>query len=93
MALIDIALAFGWVTATMRGAREPEPLDVKEINRLMRSNNGASRSQSCIVASIVSRRALPAFWDLRPFPIGGSIKSSNHATSSRRLTVEAAFNF
>jgi serine/threonine protein kinase len=30
-AIVDVALAFGWVTATMRGARQPEPADVREI--------------------------------------------------------------
>ena len=43
-AIVDVALALGWVTATVRGAREPEPEDIEEMSRLLRSVNGAKRA-------------------------------------------------
>jgi serine/threonine protein kinase len=63
-AIVDVALAFGWVTATMRGAREPEPADVNEMTRLLRSNNGAKRSAGIALALGLGGAALPALHDL-----------------------------
>jgi hypothetical protein len=59
-AIVDVTLAFGWVTAKMRGAREPEPSYVGEMARLLRSNNGARRSAGIEVALGFGEAALPA---------------------------------
>jgi serine/threonine protein kinase len=63
-AIVDVSLAFGWVSATMRGAREPEPADVNEMTRLLRSNNGAKRSAGIALALGFGDAALPALHDL-----------------------------
>ena len=63
-AIIDIALAFGWVTATVRGARAPEPADVREMVRLLRSNNGAKRSVGLELALQLGDEALPELYEL-----------------------------
>ena len=63
-AIVDITLAFGWITATMRGAREPEPKDVAEMVRLLRSNNGAKRSAGIEVALGLGDAALPTLHEL-----------------------------
>ena len=63
-AIVDLTLAFGWVTATMRGAREPEPTDVNEMTRLLRSNNGAKRAAGIKLALGLGESALPALHEL-----------------------------
>lgn len=63
-AIVDIALAFGWVTATVRGARAPEPADIKEMARLLRSNNGAKRSAGVELALRLGDEALPELYEL-----------------------------
>lgn len=63
-AIVDIALAFGWVTATARGARQPAPKELKEMNRLLRSANGANRSSGSEVAVQLGSEALPDLHEL-----------------------------
>ena len=63
-ALIDIALAFGWINATMRGARVPGPADINQMPRLVRSNNGANRSAGIELALNLGSEALPTLHEL-----------------------------
>lgn len=62
--IVDVALAFGWIAATMRGAREPEPKNVSEMSRLLRSNNGAKRSAGIELALQLGEVALPELHEL-----------------------------
>lgn len=63
-ATIDIALALGWVRATMRGARAPAPKDVEEVIRLLRSNNGAKRTEGVELAVQLGTETLPDLHEL-----------------------------
>jgi Protein kinase domain/HEAT repeats len=63
-AIVDVALAFGWVTATMRGAREPELTDINEMTRLLRSNNGAKRETGVRLAIGLREAVLPELHEL-----------------------------
>jgi serine/threonine protein kinase len=63
-AIIDITLALGWVTATARGAKQPEPTDIKEMSRLLRSSNGANRSTGIELALALGTEALPELHNL-----------------------------
>jgi serine/threonine protein kinase len=77
-AIVDVALAFGWVTATMRGAREPEPTDIKEMTRLIRSNNGAKRTAGIELALGLGTAALPVLHEL----MGHSRREVRNAAAS-----------
>ncbi len=63
-AIVDVSLAFGWVSATIRGARQPAPADLKEMTRLLRSSNGANRSSGIKLASALGAEALSELHDL-----------------------------
>lgn len=63
-AITDVALALGWVAATIRGARRPEPNDVKEMVRLLRSSNGERRSTGVQLAVALGAEALPNLHEL-----------------------------
>lgn len=63
-AIVDVTLALGWVAATVRGAREPEPAEVNEMTRLLRSNNGANRSAGIELALMLGSEALPVLHNL-----------------------------
>jgi serine/threonine protein kinase len=63
-AIVDVALALGWVTATIRGARQPGPADIKEMTRLLRSSNGANRSAGIQLALSLGPPALADLHDL-----------------------------
>jgi serine/threonine protein kinase len=63
-AIIDIALAFGWITATVRGARPPQPTDLNEMGRMLRSSNGAKREAGIELAIGFGREALPELHEL-----------------------------
>jgi Protein kinase domain len=63
-ATIDVALALGWIRATIRGARAPAPKDVEEVVRLLRSNNGAKRSEGVELAVRFGPETLPDLHEL-----------------------------
>jgi hypothetical protein len=63
-AIVDVSLALGWLAATVRGARQPAPADIKEMIRLLRSSNGASRSAGIDLAVKLGTEALPGLHDL-----------------------------
>lgn len=63
-AIIDIALAFGWITATVRGARQPQPADLDEMSRMLRSSNGAKREAGIELALGFGKEALPQLHEL-----------------------------
>jgi serine/threonine protein kinase len=63
-ATVDIALALGWVRATIRGARAPVPKDLQEVVRLIRSNNGAKRTEGVELAVNLGVEALPDLHEL-----------------------------
>lgn len=63
-ALVDICLALGWIAATVRGAREPAPREIKEMVRLLRSSNGVNRSSGVQLAVALGSEALADLHDL-----------------------------
>jgi hypothetical protein len=63
-AIVDLSLAFGWISATLRGAREPQPTDINEMTRLLRSNNGAKRTAGIDLALQLGEAALPDLHEL-----------------------------
>jgi hypothetical protein len=63
-AIIDVSLALGWVTATVRGARQPAPADTKEMVRLLRSSNGANRASGVELAVRLGPEVLSELHDL-----------------------------
>ncbi len=57
-AIVDAAIAFGWIRATSQGARKPAPKDLKEMVRLLRSANGANREAGISLAVELKADAL-----------------------------------
>jgi serine/threonine protein kinase len=63
-AIADLALAFGWVRATMTGARSPAPADLKSMEKGLRSSNAVNRSAGVAIAVDLGTQALPVLHDL-----------------------------
>lgn len=63
-AAVDLALALGWIRATMQGARAPTSKDLSEVVRLLRSNNGAKRAEGVILAVGLGAETLPDLHEL-----------------------------
>jgi hypothetical protein len=77
-AIIDASLALGWVTAAIGGARAPAPANIKEMTRLLRSNNGAKRSAGAELALRLGREGIPELHEL----IGHSRREVRNAVAS-----------
>jgi hypothetical protein len=63
-AIADLALAFGWVRATMSGARSPAPADLKSMEKGLRSSNAVNRAAAVTIAVDLGVQALPVLHDL-----------------------------
>ncbi len=63
-AIVDLSAALGWVSATASGARPPQPTDIKEMNRLLRSSNGANRALGIELAVQLGAEVLPELHNL-----------------------------
>jgi serine/threonine protein kinase len=63
-AIEDLSLAFGWVLATIKGARPAESADVPTMTRLLKSSNEAHRQHGILLASQLREEALPVLHEL-----------------------------
>lgn len=63
-AIVDLSAALGWVSATARGARPPQPTNIKEMARLLRSSNGANRGLGIELALQLGAEALAELHNL-----------------------------
>jgi serine/threonine protein kinase len=63
-AVEDVSLAFGWVLATIKGARPAENADVPTMTRLLKSSNEAHRQRGILLASQLREEALPLLHEL-----------------------------
>ncbi len=60
----DLSLAFGWVLATIKGARPAESADVPTMTALLKSSNEAHRQRGILLASQLREEALPVLHEL-----------------------------
>lgn len=63
-AIEELSLAFGWVLATIKGARPAESADVPTMTRMLRSSNETHRQHGILLASQLREEALPVLHEL-----------------------------
>jgi HEAT repeat protein len=63
-AIEEISVMFGWVLATMKGARPAESADVPTMDKLLRSSNDAHRQRGILIAGQLKEEALPILHEL-----------------------------
>lgn len=63
-AIEDLSLAFGWILATMKGARPAANADVPAMEKLLKSSNEAHRQRGILIASQLRQEALPVLHEL-----------------------------
>ena len=60
----DISVAFGWVLATIKGARPAENADVPTMTKLLKSSNDAHRQRGILIAGQLKEEALTVLHEL-----------------------------
>lgn len=63
-AIEELSVAFGWILATMKGARPAESADVPTMTRLLKSSNQVHRQRGILIASQLREEALPTLHEL-----------------------------
>ena len=63
-AIEEISIVFGWILATMKGARPAESADVPTLDKLLRSSNDAHRQRGILIAGQLKEEALPILHEL-----------------------------
>jgi serine/threonine protein kinase len=63
-AIEDLSLAFGWVLATIKGARPAESADLPAMTKLLKSSNEAHRQHGIVVAVQLREEGLPVLHQL-----------------------------
>lgn len=63
-AVEDLSLAFGWVLATIKGARPAESADLPTMTGLLKSSNETHRQRGIVLASQLQEEALPVLHEL-----------------------------
>jgi serine/threonine protein kinase len=63
-AVEDLSLVFGWVLATIKGARLAENADVPTMTGLLKSSNETHRQHGILLASQLREEALPVLHEL-----------------------------
>lgn len=60
----EASVAFGWILATMKGARPAESADVPTMTKLLKSSNDAHRQRGILIAGQLKEEALPVLHEL-----------------------------
>ncbi len=60
----DVSVAFGWILATMKGARPAESADVPTMAKLLKSSNDAHRQRGILIAGQLGEDALYVLHEL-----------------------------
>ena len=60
----EVSVAFGWILATMKGARPSESADVPTMTKLLKSSNDAHRQRGILIAGQLREEALPVLHEL-----------------------------